>query len=62
MFYQMITTKRDQWLASPECTVRDLLGYIKATGQMRDAQIEAIQTYLFLKIGCDCKPLSELFC
>lgn len=62
MFYQMITAKRNRWLASPECTVKDLLDYIKTTGQMRDAQIEAIQTYLFLKIGCACKPLSELFC
>ena len=28
---------------------------------MRDAQIEAIKTYLFLKIACNCKPLAELF-
>lgn len=29
---------------------------------MRDAQIEAIKTYLFLKIVCNSRPLSELFC
>lgn len=28
---------------------------------MRDAQIEAIKVYLFLKIGCECKPLEYLF-
>ena len=28
---------------------------------MRDAQIEAIKTYLFLKIGCQNKPLWQLF-
>ena len=28
---------------------------------MRDAQIEAIKVYLFLKIGCQCQPLSSLF-
>jgi superfamily II DNA or RNA helicase len=28
---------------------------------MRDAQIEAIKTYLFLKIGCGNRPLAELF-
>lgn len=28
---------------------------------MRDAQIEAIKTYLFLKIKCECKPLEALF-
>lgn len=61
MFHQMITNKRDKWLASPECTVKDLLNYIEATGQMRDAQVEAIKTYLFLKIVCGNKPLWELF-
>ena len=57
----MITNARNQWLASPDCTVRDLLRYIEQTGQMRDAQIEAIKTYLFLKIHCGCRPLSALF-
>lgn len=28
---------------------------------MRDAQVEASKTYLFLKNACDCKPLSRLF-
>ena len=28
---------------------------------MRDAQVDAIKTYLFLKVACDCKPLNELF-
>lgn len=61
MFYRMITNARNRWLASPECTVNDLIAYIESTGQMRDAQIDAIKTYLFLKIGCDCQPLSRLF-
>ncbi len=30
-------------------------------GQMRDAQIEAIKTYLFLKICCGCQPIVTLF-
>ena len=30
-------------------------------GNLRDAQIDAIKTYLFLKIGCENKPLSVLF-
>ena len=61
MFYCMITNARNRWLASPECTVRELIAYIENVGQMRDAQIEAIKTYLFLKIACDCQPLSRLF-
>lgn len=61
MFYRMITNARNRWLASPKCTVNDLIAYIESTGQMRDAQIDAIKTYLFLKIGCNCQPLPYLF-
>ena len=61
MFYHMITNTRNRWFASFDCPVRELITYIESTGQMRDAQIDAIKTYLFLKIACDCKPLSNLF-
>lgn len=57
----MIANKRDQWLASDECTVTSLVDYIVTTGQMRDAQVEAIKTYLFLKIACENKPLATMF-
>ena len=56
MFYKMIEAKRDEWLASETCTVKAVIDYIVKTGQMRDAQVEAIKTYLFLKIACGCKP------
>ncbi|MDD6320948.1 MAG: DEAD/DEAH box helicase family protein [Oscillospiraceae bacterium] len=62
MFYKMIERKRDTWLQSADCTVKDLLAYIESTAQMRDAQIEAIKTYLYLKIACNCQPLKTLFC
>lgn len=61
MFYRMITNARNRWLTSQDCTVKDLIGYIESTGQMRDAQVDAVKTYLFLKIGCDSKPLFSLF-
>lgn len=61
MFYKMIEDKRNQWLSSDECTITSLIDYIVKTGQMRDAQIEAIKTYLFLKIACEGKPLATLF-
>ncbi|MBE6639420.1 MAG: type III restriction endonuclease subunit R [Ruminococcaceae bacterium] len=61
MFYKMIENKRNQWLSSSNCTVTSLIDYIVKTGQMRDAQIEAIKTYLFLKIACEGKPLATLF-
>ena len=62
MFYKMIEAKRNEWLMSDACTVKSIFEHIEKTGQMRDAQIEAIKTYLFLKIACECKPLAELFC
>lgn len=61
MFYQLIQKKRDLWYQSSDCTVRDLVGYIRQRGMMRDAQIEAIKTYLYLKIACQGKPLWQLF-
>lgn len=38
-----------------------MVKYIRDTGQLRDAQIEAIETYLFLKIKGQNKPLWQLF-
>ena len=61
MFYRMIESKRDQWLTSSDCTVKSLIDYIVKRGQMRDAQIEAIKTYLFLKIACEGRSLAALF-
>ena len=61
MFYKMIEAKRNEWLASDRCTVKGIIDYIEKTGQMRDAQIEAIKTYLFLKIACASKSLADLF-
>ena len=62
MFYQMITNARDRWFSSSACTAREVVKYIEQTDQMRDAQVDAIKTYLFLKIACGCAPLSQLFC
>ena len=61
MFYRMIEKKRDQWYASGECTVNELVYYMERQGQLRDAQIEAIKTYLYLKIACGCQSLYRLF-
>ena len=61
MFYKMIENKCNQWYQSDSCTVNELIDYIEKKGQMRDAQIHAIKTYLFLKICCGCKSLEFLF-
>ena len=61
MFYKLIEKKRNEWLSSPDCTVKDFIDYIVSKGEMRDAQIESIRTYLYLKIACGNKPLWKLF-
>lgn len=61
MFYKILEKKRDEWLNSPSCVITDLISYIEHQHKMRDAQIESIKTYLFLKIECQNRPLGELF-
>jgi len=61
MIYNIIADKKNEWLQSENCAVKDLFKYIKNTNQLRDAQIEAIETYLFLKIACKNQPLWALF-
>ena len=61
MFYKIIEKKRDEWLNSRGCVINDLISYIEHQHKMRDAQIESIKTYLFLKIECQNRPLWELF-
>lgn len=61
MLFDLIKTKKDNWFKSDECTVRNIVKHIQKKSELRDTQIEAIETYLFLKIKCDNKPLWELF-
>jgi type III restriction enzyme len=61
MLHNIIQGKKNQWLQSDECTVSDLVKYIRNEGKLRDTQIDAIETYLFLKIQGENKPLWQLF-
>lgn len=61
MFYRLIKKKCDEWMKSSDCPIRELIQYIYTQNKMRDAQIEAIKTYLFLKIACENRPLWQLF-
>ena len=61
MFYKMIENARNRWYASAECTIKPMLDYIESKGMLRDAQINAIKTYLYLKISCESRPLADLF-
>lgn len=61
MFYKMIENACNMWYSSPKCTVNSIIDYIRSKGKMRDAQVEAIKTYLYLKIACGGAPLVDLF-
>jgi len=61
MLHYIIQQKKNEWLQSEDCTIRDLVKYIRDKGHLRDTQIEAIETYLFLKIQGQNKPLWQLF-
>ncbi|PKP02172.1 MAG: hypothetical protein CVU11_12775 [Bacteroidetes bacterium HGW-Bacteroidetes-6] len=61
MLHYIIQQKKNEWLQSDDCTIRDLVQYIRDEGHLRDTQIEAIETYLFLKIQGQNKPLWQLF-
>lgn len=57
----MIEAARDRWFARPDCPVASLVAGISSRGKLRDAQVDAVRTYLFLKVGCGNRPLWELY-
>lgn len=61
MLNKIIEHKKREWLQTSDCPVKDLVQYMKDRGNLRDTQIEAIETYLFLKIEGQNKPLWKLF-
>ena len=63
MLYDLIRRKRDRWFAEIPVThaAKDIMRYILKKDALRDAQIDAVKTYLFLKLECDCLPLWQLF-
>ncbi len=61
MFYKMVENASNRWYASAECTITSMVDYIESKGMLRDVQISAIKTYLFLKIACESRPLADLF-
>lgn len=61
MLEPILKAKTQAWLSNDSCTVKDIISYIRQTGKLRDTQIEALETYLFLKIEGQNKPLWQLF-
>jgi len=61
MLQKIIEYHKNKWLSSNECAISPIIDYIKNKGRLREAQYEAIETYLFLKIKGQNKPLWKLF-
>ena len=61
MFYNIISKNVNKWINSDECKIKELLKYIENKDELRDTQLEALKTYLFLKIKCKNKPLAAIF-
>ena len=59
MLNELITRKKNQWLRSDTCPINALSSYIRKQGHLREPQVEAIETYLYLKIEGGNKPLWE---
>lgn len=57
MFYELIKA----WWVQPDCPCQPFLQYILERGKLRNAQIEAIRHYLYLKVAHDSKPLYQIF-
>ncbi len=61
MYYKLIENKRNEWFSGGDCPARELVRHMLERGKLRDAQIEAVKTYLFLLLKCGNRPLWELF-
>ncbi len=61
MLHSIIEYHKNQWLKSDDCSIKNILDYIVKKGKLREAQLMALETYLFLKIKGENKPLWQLF-
>lgn len=61
MFYSIIQNKAALWAQAETCPAAGLLRYIRDRGKLRETQIAAIETYLFLKIEGGGRSLATLF-
>ena len=48
-------------MRSDSCSIKGLSGYLRKQGRLREPQVEALETYLYLKLEGNNKPLRQLF-
>lgn len=61
MLNEIINRKKNLWINSNECPVREVFNYIKKKNALREPQIQSIEVYLYLKIVGQNKSLYKLF-
>jgi len=61
LLYGIIIDKANKWLLSSRCTVKPIFDHIYRNNNLREAQIQALLVYLYLKLEGGNKPLYELF-
>ena len=62
MFSHFLSLRTAAWFQREECPARQIVAHIEKAGFLRRPQIEAIKTYLFLKLEGANRPLADLFC
>ena len=61
MVHDLIQKAARTWARAPNCPLRAQLDYMRRRGGLRPVQIDAVETYLFLKVACGNKPLRDIF-
>ena len=60
VIHQILQGKASQWARGGDCPLRAQFDYMRRAGGLRPVQIDAIETYLFLKVACGNRPLNEI--
>jgi len=61
MIEPLISAQVQHWLASRNCPAAPLLAYMRSAGKLRDVQIAALQTYLYLLLEGKNQALTQLW-
>ena len=61
VIHQLLQGKASEWARGGDCPLRAQFGYMRSNGKLRQVQLEAVETYLFLKVACGNRPLHDLF-
>jgi hypothetical protein len=61
MIEPFIAVRVQDWLATEHCPAKPLLAYMRAAGKLRDVQISALQTYLYLLLEGKNQTLTQLW-